>query len=351
MTRPIILRILLTGVLALASATQRADPLKASQANAAEESASADSSKASAARPATQPARPPAPTPAEQKLIDAGTEFRRAVEPVAGGEIDWTRGHVIGTGTTKVAGRDEQAAAMARRGARVLAIRNAALATRGIRIGPDGKVPKIKDGAIAADMIVKGAKELSADHDRAKGTVTVRVALPLHGTDGVVKAMGVVPVKPKNPHGGGAMAGGRFDAVVIDARGTGFRPCLAPRIASKSGAAILSAGDVPAAGIQQRSIVAYVSAPAPPEHAFGVIQQTRQITAAAGRPEPKLRRAAHRAFKNPLLLKAESSPKNSPGTLVLTPVSVRSLLTAGPTRTLLKTTRIIVVTDHPLTNK
>lgn len=313
----------------------------------------AATTKPATTKPATTTAKAPDTQKAEftgQDVLKAmGKRFRAAVEKVPGGEIDWTRNLVVASGTAKATGADNQAVAMARRGARLLAARNAVLLTRGIRAGPGGKFPQIKQGTISVDAVVKGLRELSWKFDRKAMTVTVKVAVPIYGAEGIVRLTEVTFAKHPRAFVWAAVnvAGGQADVVIIDGRGTGFLPCLAPQITTSSGEVILSASQLSLGQFRKRGTVVYIRT----RKAKGPGGVAGKMIAQAGRVDPAVAAAAKRAYKNPLMLQADKSPQNSPGTLVLTTVSTRTLIMSGGAKGLFHGGSVIVITDTPPAKK
>lgn len=306
--------------------------------------------KPAATRPATATAK--APDNHVEKLTGQGvlkamgTGFKAAVERIPGGEIDWTRDLVIASGTAKATGADNQAVAMARRGARLLAARNAILLTRGIRVGPGGKFPQIKQGRISVDAVVKGLRELSWKFDRKAMTVTVTAGVPIYGADGIVRMTAITFAKHARAFVWPAVAvlapgaaGARADVVIIDGRGTGFLPCLAPRITDDSGGTVFSLTQLGTGEFQKRGMVVYLCP------AEAVKWSPTDVVG------PRVLPAAKKAYRDPVVLRADKSPKNSPGTLVLTSTATKTLMISGDARDLFRSGRVIVVTDTPPVKK
>ncbi len=314
----------------------------------------AATTKPAATKPATATAKPPDKQKAEsagQGVLKAmGKHFRAVVEKVPGGEIDWTRNLVLASGTAKATGSGNQAVAMARRGARLLAARNAVLLTKGIRVGPGGKFPQIKQGTISVDAVVEGLRELSWKFDRKAMTVTVTVGVPIYGDDGIVRMTEITFAKPAPAFVWAAVnvAGGQADVVIIDGRGTGFLPCLAPQITTSSGDVVLSAAQLGLGQFRKRGSVVYVRSTRKPKGRGGI---AKNILVQAGRTDPAIAAAAKKAYKNPLMLQADKSPQNSPGTLVLTTVATRTLIMSAGSRKLFRSGRVIVITYAPPVEK
>ena len=301
--------------------------------------------KAATTRPATATAKSPdnhvEKLTGQGVLKAMGKGFKAAVERIPGGEIDWTRDLVIASGTAKATGADNQAVAMARRGARLLAARNAILLTRGIRVGPGGKFPQIKQGRISVDAVVKGLRELSWKFDPKAMTVTVNAGVPVYGAEGIVRMTAITFAKHARAFvwPAVAVAGARADVVIIDARLTGFLPCLAPRITDDSGGTVFSLTQLGTGEFQKRGMVVYLCP------AEAVKWSPTDVVG------PRVLPAAKKAYRDPVVLRADKSPKNSPGTLVLTTVATRTLIMSGGARDLFRSGRVIVITDTPPVKK
>ena len=65
------------------------------------------------------------------------------------GVIDWGRKIIVAEGRSEQQGKGPQAEAMAKRGASLVALRNAAALAGGVRFGPGGRVANIRSGVIA----------------------------------------------------------------------------------------------------------------------------------------------------------------------------------------------------------
>ena len=283
-----------------------------------------------------------------------GREFTPLVEKTNGGQIDWTHGVAFAVGTSRVAGRGGQATAMARRAARLIAARNAALLSAGVRMGPGGRCQNIKSGRISADVVVKDFKETESRYDPKSNTVTSKIALPLHGTQGVVTLRNVRFGRSDRrwawPEGTGGHEA--VDVIVIDARGMGFLPCLAPRVILQNGKCLFEGGDVKADQLRDRPAVAYVkfmSKPGPSTknplvhlRALGI---ARKGAIRAGGSANDLTVAAKKRFKNALILQAIDTPDDSPETIILPNTTVRFLMLHPEARQRFKDGKVVVVVD------
>jgi hypothetical protein len=284
--------------------------------------------------PATAPAAtgPAQLTQAQSVLKALGAEPSALVERIDGGQINWTTAEVFAVGEGKAAGLSGQQIDMAKRAARLAAARNVVLVLAGIRTGPGGRFRNFREGTISVDAVVRDFQEASDDFDRATRIATVRLKMPLYGAQGAVRIGGLVLAGPVGPAKALAVKGGQPQIIVIDARGTGFAPCMLPRIARPSGQTVfepVQAGFDPAAA--QRPPVVYLHLDRHDE-----LTPTKPKTpAAAGTDGPAV------------IYRAQKSPPRSPGTLVLSDEDASDLIDYIASGGLLSAGRVVVVSDSP----
>jgi len=165
-------------------------------------------------------------------------------EPAA---VDWQKRVVRCTGTGAPNLKDAQGnVAVARigaeRAARLDALRNCLEAVKGVRVSGEQTV----GGALAADPglraqvdgVVKGFQLAGKPRYFSDGGVEMDVEVPLDGVGAVVlpAAAGAAPA--------GAPAATGPTGILVDARGTGLAPALAPRLLDEKGLELYSAGAV-----------------------------------------------------------------------------------------------------------
>ncbi len=309
--------------------------------------------------PTTAPA---ARVPAKPKWVKARDEIRKKInvaafkpmiERVGRGGINWTRGVVFATGTAKPRSATPLDVAMARRGARLDAARNAILVMNKVRVDAGGKYPQMRSGHISTNAVLKEFKEVSWEHNPDIGRVTVILEAPLCGSSGVVEMLGV-KLKPTGPDPWYTPiedVGATTDVVIVDARGISFAPSLAPRILTPDRKRVFGLEDIPA---QQRSvrmgaIYVYMEETGVPRQARSFIHapiaRAKVVSGRAGGIDAKLRSKVRKGFANPIIVLADSTAKDSRGTIVLTPGSVKELAIHGNSRRLMKEGRIVIVTD------
>jgi len=292
------------------------------------------------------------PDPSRELCRAVRREFKPLIENIRSGQINWTTGEIIAVGTAKSRGpSDGQAIAMALRGARVVAARNAVLATGGIRVGPDGRF-NIKHGDVKVDAVLKNFREVSSHYDPKKRTATVKLALPIYGAQGLVTIRGLKIHKPRRRGQNISVMRGKADAVVIDARGTGFAPSLTPQLLSQDQKVLFRAADALKKGqsldrpaaiyvfMKQTGVKKGTKAPI-----IKYIGHAKAVTERAGRIDPKLIERAKRCFKRPLILVAEKTAEKDPCSLILTPAAFKNLCMHGEAMDLMKAGKLVIVTD------
>lgn len=286
-----------------------------------------------------------------EKALAAG--FKPLFETLRLGEIDWTEGVIFVKGRGKATGNSAQEIALAKQAAQTVAMRNAALLATGIRVDADGRFPDIKQGHIASHAFIKDAKVLSSVYDPDSRTATATIEVPLYGVSGLVKTTHVTfkPVRGGRWDWPGEGLGGGTDAVIIDARGIQFAPCVGPRIVTDSGERIFGPEDVPSGEIQKRGMVVYVfmKETGVRRDAKSIVVRplalAKAVTAQAGRIDPELQGMAQKAFESPLILVGDATLEKSRGTIVLTSAAVKELAIRAEARQLMQAGKIIIVTD------
>lgn len=164
------------------------------------------------------------------------------IEPVGNGAINWSKGIITGVGIgappQKYYGKP-QARPMALRAAKLDALRNILEVVNGVRIDSHTIV---KDFAIESDIIqskvqgmVRGAQEVKKEY-MSDGTVEVTMKMDMSG--GFAQLTLPDDIKAIQPIASNASAPGSdsgYTGVVVDARGLGVRPAMAPRIVDEEG--------------------------------------------------------------------------------------------------------------------
>ena len=157
------------------------------------------------------------------------------------GKIDWTTGVITAVGIGAPPAQPANAAqarAMAERAAQVVAYRNLLEAVKGVRID---STTTVENFMVTSDVIrtqvsgfVQGAMVMDKKY-MSDGSVEVTVGMKLTGA----LADSLLPKAPPAPPTGivatpGA-AGQTFTGLIVDARGLGVRPAMAPKVLNEDG--------------------------------------------------------------------------------------------------------------------
>ena len=176
---------------------------------------------------------------ASAQLVGTITDVETAVGST--GKVDWTTGVVtaVGIGAPPAnAANPAQARAMAERAAQVVAYRNLLEAIKGVRID---STTTVENFMVSSDVIrtqvsgfVQGATVMDKKY-MSDGSVEVTVGMKLTGA----LADALLPKEPTAPPTGimaapGA-AGQVFTGLIVDARGLGVRPAMAPKVLNEAG--------------------------------------------------------------------------------------------------------------------
>ena len=171
---------------------------------------------------------------------------------------------------------DAQKGMMAKRAAKVVALRELAEVLQGVQVTG---ATTVRDAAVASDEIrvtvdglVKGAEVIYEEYDKGDQAAVVVVRMPLDGPGGVIEDLkpmiikyaaalpdasvryapppaAVPPPPPPEP----------FDGLIVDATGTGFRPALINRILAQNGAVILAPSTIAPEILARRGCGDYTS--------------------------------------------------------------------------------------------
>lgn len=270
------------------------------------------------------------------RAASAAEAYGEVVERTTSGSgaINWTAERVtavgIGFPPQGMATADPaRARVMADRAAYLIAVRNLLEVVKGVRVEATTVVENymVTRDEVKAEVsgFVKGAQIIrrKANPD---GSVEVEVAVPLTGIDGIQQffqnevklgtaSPGVEAVEDAEGH----------TSLIIDARGTGAKPALFPRIVDEQGAPIYTPETVDRGSVGEHGMVRYATVPlASPSANTG----PAAISAVAGR--------------KPLRIKA--MPGTSTVTISLADAR-KVMQSPGKTADFLKKARVIILLD------
>jgi hypothetical protein len=164
------------------------------------------------------------------------------VEQLVGstGKVDWTTGMITAVGIGAPPAQPANAAqarAMAERAAQVVALRNLLEAVKGVRVD---STTTVENFMVSSDIIktevsgfIQGAMPVDKKY-MSDGSVEVTVGMRLTGAlADALLPKGASPMTPATVPGGAP--GQLYTGLIVDARGLGVRPAMAPRILNEDG--------------------------------------------------------------------------------------------------------------------
>ncbi|HXY53122.1 MAG TPA: hypothetical protein VEM40_00430 [Nitrospirota bacterium] len=197
--------------------------------------------------------------------------IKDVVDPVGStGKVDWTTGVItaVGIGAPPAQpANPAQARAMAERSAQVVAYRNLLEAVKGVRVD---STTTVENFIVTSDVIntqvngiIQGAMIMDKKY-MSDGSVEVTVGMKLTGA----LADALLPKTPLTPPGGptGALAPGTpgqlYTGLIVDARGLGVRPAMAPRILDEDGKEVYGSAWINRDYAVREGMVGYMKDPA-----------------------------------------------------------------------------------------
>jgi hypothetical protein len=212
----------------------------------------------------------------------SGALAQSFVQHVGEGSINWTKGVIQGKGIgvppEKYYGKPN-ARPMAIRAAKIVALRNILEAVNGIRVDSNTVV---KDFAVQSDTIrsqvegmVRGAREIDVEY-MSDGTVEVIMEISMYGNFSQVllpQAIMAVPMEtPGAVPGDAAPSSAVLTGLVVDARGLGVRPAMAPKVLDESGQEVYGSAFVSREFAVQQGMSGYAKD-------LGSAKQNQRVTA------------------------------------------------------------------------
>ncbi len=195
------------------------------------------------------------------------------IESVGNGGVDWTTGMITATGLgapPENAVNRAQARAMAERAAFIVATRNLLEVVKGIRVD---SATLVENFIVSSDIIktevsgfVQGAQILKKQVN-PDGSVEVLVGVKLQGdllNTMIPKQTGggvPVPAAPQAPAQAPAQAGTAYTGLIVDARGTGVRPAMVPKIRNEEGREVYGSSFVNRQYAVEQGMVGYLKDP------------------------------------------------------------------------------------------
>ncbi len=258
----------------------------------------------------------------------ATAQMGGVVEPIGTeGSVDWTKGVVTASGfgaPPASAVNAAQARAMAERAAFLVATRNLLEVVKGIRVD---SATLVENMMVTSDVIktevsgfVQGAqiikKQVSPD-----GSVQVTVAMKLNGdfSSAFLPQSGGGPEVTPMPQGQAPPANA-YTGLIVDARGTGVRPAVAPKIRNEEGREVYGSAFVNRQYAVEQGMVGYL----------------KDVESAKGNP---------RVTDRPLLVKALKTDGPNKTDLVISNNDAQVLHGMKEHLTFLEKARVMVILD------
>ncbi|MEO8340729.1 MAG: LPP20 family lipoprotein [Nitrospirota bacterium] len=243
------------------------------------------------------------------------------------GRADWTTGIVTAKGIgipPKNPASALQAKEMARTAAWAVALRNLLEAIKGVRIDSTTTVNNFvttnDEVRTRVEGMVKGAK-LVKEQEMPDGSFETTVEMKLTGDfSGVVLPKPSLRADPLPQYNKPTAVSTSYSGLVVDARGTGAHPALAPRILNEQGEEAYSVAFVEQRGVAEQGIAIYVP----------------DLPSAQENP---------RVTSTPLLVKALRAAGNNRTDLVVSDADVQTIHGVPEHFKFLKQAKVLVILD------
>jgi hypothetical protein len=176
---------------------------------------------------------------ASAQLVGTVTDI---IEPTgSSGKVDWTTGVItaVGIGAPPAEpANPAQARAMAERAAQVVAYRNLLEAVKGVRVDSTTTVENfmVTSDVIRTDVsgIIQGATVMDKKY-MSDGSVEVTVGMKLTGALADALLPKTLPTPAASTPPSASASGQIYTGLIVDARGLGVRPAMAPKIMNEEG--------------------------------------------------------------------------------------------------------------------
>jgi hypothetical protein len=244
------------------------------------------------------------------------------------GKVDWTTGVLTAVGIGAPPAQPANAAqarAMAERAAQVVAYRNLLEAVKGVRVDSTTTVENfiVTSDVIRTEVsgIIQGAMIMDKKY-MSDGSVEVTVGMKLTGA----LADALLPKTPPTPPTGltGALApatpGQLYTGLIVDARGLGVKPAMAPKILNEDGKEVYGSAWISRDYAVREGMVGYLKDP--------VQAQTNP-----------------RVTDKPLLVKALRAAGDARVDVVITNADAAMLHSASENLSMLQKCRVIILVD------
>ncbi|MHC4561586.1 MAG: hypothetical protein ACYS8X_02315 [Planctomycetota bacterium] len=305
---------------------------------------------------ADEPAEKDASTPPDAvKAVEAmGEGFEPMIETVDTVQTNWTAGMVTVAASAKTKGKDDAARQAATQAARKAAADKAVEAISQLPTGLKETITRLTGGPLTAEAALTDLQQPDPSYDKQKRLVTTALQAALWGEKRSVQMPPLTPAVDYDAFTflGDAVGGkGDSDGIVIDARGSGFKPALVPTVITAGKLRVFGPQDISADDLAERPAAIYVHADLPgptednPLPQLKALAKAKKLARKLGSADKKLVAAAKQVFAKPLIVHADSVEATSPSTLILTASAERDLMLHGDVRELFRSGRVMIVAD------
>jgi len=245
------------------------------------------------------------------------------------GKVDWTTGVITAVGIGAPPAQPANAAqarAMAERAAQVVALRNLLEAVKGVRVD---STTTVENFMVTSDVIrtevsgfIQGATIMDKKY-MSDGSVEVTVGMKLTGvlSDALLPKGPATPQTPIAPPAGAAVTPGQlYTGLIVDARGLGVRPAMAPKILNEDGKEVYGSAWINRDYAVREGMVGYLK-------------------------DPATAQANPRVTDKPLLVKALKVSGDARVDTVISNADAAALQSASQNMSMLEKCRVIILVD------
>ncbi|HUI45725.1 MAG TPA: hypothetical protein VL122_07080 [Nitrospirota bacterium] len=255
------------------------------------------------------------------------------IEPAgSSGKVDWTTGVItaVGIGASPAQpANPAQGRGVAERAAQVVALRNLLEAVKGVRVE---STTAVENFMVTSDMIrtdvngiIQGATIMDKKY-MSDGSVEVTVGMKLTGAlaDAILPKIPLTPAALATSPAGSTppapVAGRPYTGLIVDARGLGARPAMAPKITNEDGKEIYGSASISRDYAVREGMVGYLK-------------------------DPVAAQADPRVADKPLLVKAIKASGDSRVDLTISNADAAAIQSAAQNLNMLEKCRVIILVD------
>jgi hypothetical protein len=251
-------------------------------------------------------------------------------QPVgSSGKVDWTTGVITAVGIGAPPAQPANAAqarAMAERAAQVVAYRNLLEALKGVRVDSNTTVENfmVQSDVIRTEVsgFIQGAMIMDKKY-MSDGSVEVTIGMKISGAlaDALLpKSASLPPSITPPPAGSQAIMGQLYTGLIVDARGLGVRPAMAPKILNEDGREVYGSAWINRDWAVREGMVGYMK-------------------------DPAAAQANDRVKDKPLVVKALKVSGDGRVDLVISNADAASLQSASQNLSMLEKCKVIILVD------